>query len=714
MDDCDKCNLWENNIVQDILWNNTSLVEINDVLYLNEEMSKKFFNAYKNEFYKCNILYTEGMLLDFINVKRVVEGIPLDRERLKLLISTKQYEKYIIQSFFSMVDLNNVTALKLLDLIWYREDKEIFFKNKIIIEKLKGLLYEQTQDFNIFFKDILFKLGVDNFFNIYTYKDIEEYFFNCECSFILKYRLYIVLFEIDSHATINRLLLDDHFFLDFCDSLKGIYSSIKINYDELVMLIKKIQKLNINKDGIESLVASLTNYQLELLGEDFNIEIIKSIVGQLSIENMNKIFESDILSFALFPYMNRERLLQCKINQKILLRNDLFECIKDISLINMRHNIFILQGNNDTTITELMMEAYEKSIIDSFDISCGLFTQYKKIIEEEVFNLENMDNYLREDASYARYEEKKENYLRKISNIKLSELIIDYLFKDNIYNVWSNIHEILRYEESTKEKILNKRKLEFYKKVLKFDGLSTQEKIDFYNKYKNKNISFMFYNDLRNVKNIAYTNINNKLIDVECAKEYKDKDLSYEYGVEIYDLRKQEYYMLVRYMRADFCELVDIRRNCYTIISSENTTTFLSEPYLYGYNSYDNDTIIHMNELDSYSYDSKPEEMSTDRINRILTPEQLTAVSYSEVQIVNKKYEDYNIYRAKKPDFIIVKNRINDEAVKESKRLGIPIFLIRENLKFYQRSMGDLYNREEYINSYHSERGKKSLRMFSL
>ena len=149
--------------------------------------------------------------------------------------------------------------------------------------------------------------------------------------------------------------------------------------------------------------------------------------------------------------------------------------------------------------------------------------------------------------------------------------------------------------------------------------------------------------------------------------------------VIVYDLRDKEYYMLVRYMRF-FRDKSYRERKCYTIINNNKTDTFGDNEYgmLYGYNSFDIDNVLHMNESDSFSAPTNDANESSRYPNRIMTPEQITNsyFGYNEIQIINN-YIDNGTYDVKKPDFIVCKDKIREKDVHESKRLNIPIVLIK-------------------------------------
>ena len=89
-----------------------------------------------------------------------------------------------------------------------------------------------------------------------------------------------------------------------------------------------------------------------------------------------------------------------------------------------------------------------------------------------------------------------------------------------------------------------------------------------------------------------------------------------------------------------------------------------------------------MLEQDAFSGDVYSSNTAVSRyVNRIMTSKELTNGSswYSEVDIANKK-DDNGKYKTMKPDFIIAYDFVSDLNVIESKRLGIPIVLIKKSL----------------------------------
>ena len=66
--------------------------------------------------------------------------------------------------------------------------------------------------------------------------------------------------------------------------------------------------------------------------------------------------------------------------------------------------------------------------------------------------------------------------LKTETSKKISEVVIDALFSDNIYNVGINIREMLRYNNKLdkNDKALDDDRVAFYKMILDFDSISSK------------------------------------------------------------------------------------------------------------------------------------------------------------------------------------------------------------------------------------------------
>ena len=123
-------------------------------------------------------------------------------------------------------------------------------------------------------------------------------------------------------------------------------------------------------------------------------------------------------------------------------------------------------------------------------------------------------------------------------------------------------------------------------------------------------------------------------------------------------------------------------RDCYSLISNENTAVYNEESYIYGYDYIDISRILHINENDSFSTDNyNKNNITTHMVNRIMSSEEIINKSseftnYSEIQIENKKLD--TCYEALSPSYIISYDKITKDVLDESRRLNIPICIIKK------------------------------------
>ena len=100
-------------------------------------------------------------------------------------------------------------------------------------------------------------------------------------------------------------------------------------------------------------------------------------------------------------------------------------------------------------------------------------------------------------------------------------------------------------------------------------------------------------------------------------------------------------------------------------------------------------------------------------IKRIMTSKELVNGSnwYSEIELVNLQNENKE-YNIKKPDFIVVYDEIRDKDIMESKRLNIPIVIIKMTRLKNENKVDTGFDneRDKYIDDSYSEKTGKKLR----
>lgn len=498
---------------------------------------------------------------------------------------------------------------------------------------------------------------------------------------------------------IDYILNDATAFKDFFKYDELFYYLTEIDYELLKKIIYKIQENNLNHSN--TFIASVSKKnQYKILNEPYiTDDTLIYLIKNFSNEVKSYFFTHDTRALYLYNKFNIPLLAKdgVKFSDNILKKKDFFESLKSKSFIEFRFNINNIEKYNNPIIIEERLNEYYTELTQKYDSETEIFDGYKMILNNPKLLFEyNEFTYLLDKnitkEFYSHLTQDKEKYyfinveqliifLKNETSKKLSEIIIDAIFKDNIYNVWINIKEMIRYNNylAIEEKILNDEKLNFYNLILNFDKLNNRDKINLYNNLKNKNYNLIFYEDVKKAKNFAYKKIKEKLINPNSHPEYIDKENTANYGVNIYDLRDKEYFMLVR-TQSPFKEQTHYRRGCYTIISNEETTVFASSDLnsiLYGYISFKNDTVSHMFEKDSYSTGLKEKDIRY--VNRIMSAEEIvnSFESYNEIQIVNlKSNKGKHWYNAQKPDFIVVFDVVRENHIKESKRLNIPIVII--------------------------------------
>lgn len=278
------------------------------------------------------------------------------------------------------------------------------------------------------------------------------------------------------------------------------------------------------------------------------------------------------------------------------------------------------------------------------------------------FSKRNLDRY-------------KESTLQLLED-KLDNILIDNLFKENITNVRINLNEIVSYNNylSDDEKLVDDNTLNFYKMIINIKKLGSDQKLDLYNKFKGKNIPILYYDDLRKCKNDSYKRLKNSLMNLDNYKP--NKKLSDKYGSVVYDMRDEEYIMLTRCLSGLWVEecAQKVYNESFRVISNNSTGVWMDNYIIYGYSNVDIDKINHVfyNDAGSSNLGAKFLDGSySGVVDNILLPNHLAG----EVNISSDVKDNRVI--SLKPSYIICKDEIDAQSVKNAKKLGLPIVLIK-------------------------------------
>lgn len=639
-------------------------------------------------------------------------------------------DEKLVNDIDIMVLISNISYLssseksRVLSLSWVREK----IKRDLLGRCLEGDVYGN-------FRRVISSLGVDTLISILDYRTIHDTFRVLTRSDFPsysddykmgnydkideieseiekskyrntnEYKLFVCLMEESPDEVLEWILNDDDLFKEYINISDNMYSMVSMfSYDLIVKLIYKLEELGFGTGNISFNFSSVNSEdKIRLLGEKFSDETIIKLIDYFDAKAKSYFFLNDNRAKYLYKkatgFTNLIRS-GVRFSRDILLQNDFFDMLKHSNFSEFRININAVEKYNDPLIIQSRLAKYYDELINEYDRDRGIFRYYGEILDNPsllksrkrddfIFNFDvkyMFSPYMDYDNDGNMFFENSDELLDKlksITNLKLSEVIVDALFCDSIYNVWLNIREMLRYNEKMipSDRIIADERVSFYELIFNFDNVSSDDKIELFNKLKDKNVNSMFYDDLRKLKDYAYDRIRDDMFVISNNGDKISNELSKKYGTPVYDLRDSKYTMMVRALGCRYQVGTNNSRDCYSIVSDENNEVHGNYDNIYGYSSFDNDRVIHMLEMDSFSSDIRDRSGVSRYVNRIMTSKELTNGSgwYSEVDIANRK-DDNGKYETMKPDFVVAYDTISDINVIESVRLGIPIVLIKKSL----------------------------------
>lgn len=639
-------------------------------------------------------------------------------------------DEKLVNDIDIMVLISNISYLssseksRVLSLSWVREK----IKRDLLGRCLEGDVYGN-------FRRVISSLGVDTLISILDYRTIHDTFRVLTRSDFPsysddykmgnydkideieseiekskyrntnEYKLFVCLMEESPDKVLEWILNDDDLFKEYINISDNMYSMVSMfSYDLIVKLIYKLEELGFGTGNISFNFSSVNSEdKIRLLGEKFSDETIIKLIDYFDAKAKSYFFLNDKRAKYLYKkatgFTNLIRS-GVRFSRDILLQNDFFDMLKHSNFSEFRININAVEKYNDPLIIQSRLAKYYDELINEYDKNRGIFKYYGEILDNpSLLKSKKRDDFIFNfDVKYAFspymdydndgnifFENSDEllDKLKSITSLKLSEVIVDALFCDSIYNVWLNIREMLRYNEKMipSDRIIADERVSFYELIFNFDNVSSDDKIELFNKLKDKNVNSMFYDDLRKLKDYAYDRIRDDMFVISNNGDKISDELSKKYGTPVYDLRESKYTMMIRVLGCRYQESTNNSRDCYSIVSDENNEVHGNYDNIYGYSSFDNDRVIHMLEMDSFSSDIRDRSGVSRYVNRIMTSKEITNGSswYSEVDIANMK-DDNGKYETMKPDFVVAYDMISDINVIESIRLGIPIVLIKKSL----------------------------------
>jgi len=325
---------------------------------------------------------------------------------------------------------------------------------------------------------------------------------------------------------------------------------------------------------------------------------------------------------------------------------------------------------------------YVKNQINLIDED-GIFKYLYNMDSEELKKI--LSNNSIRQLGFVKNEDDIKRILKMYTDKCLFEYIIDLYFKEIAYNFLSNLKNMLRYVNNIQDDIIPKERLKFYKDILNFHNLDIKEQKQLFNSY-DSNINYIenFYDDFSNCKKNSYKRINDNIINSEELNKLYNKNLSNEYGLNIYELDKEPFYLYAHVSKLDSdvtkfpFKKSSNRTISLSLIGDKNIGTY-NPPFEHitlGFKNLKPENVIHLFNSDSYTAEYK----SSNKIQKIYTPDNLLLDTYGYNEILYSQTEEDNLY----PSYIICFDEIRDIDLYFAKKENLPI--IKINTLHYRKS----------------------------
>ena len=549
-----------------------------------------------------------------------------------------------------------------------------------LVEKLKKINYQERLkllDNHDFLNQIFLLDKKDNLFNfkkvleVYEVLDLIKYFTKDIIDKIIATHyhsfLYLEALKLKDEEVFENAIKYNNDLLEFL-LYKGenIYINLNFSYDTIIYIINYMKENNI--DYRKTCLNSIIRYSI------IDKELQERFLNDKSIDNFYKIksfslfdkelvsnyIQTNIINLNVFDIYDLLRYTRVDLNP-VLYENEEFmeKIILGKTFYDTRKNIDYLSYNIDTSYFLNKLGKIESQIINLYNPNIIEYSN-KDILISTILDKEYSDMF-----------ESKEMITKKI----LFQIVIDKFFEDSIRNVCLNIKEVLDFNKNNK--VLSKEKIQFYQEIIDLFDKDSIDIINFYYKYKDSTLVSNFYDDVNICKQVSYQMLKDSCLKIEDIKDLKNKELSKNYNIDIYELDGIPFTMLVTCRGSIPKGKARCNRNCYSIIGDNNLKVFNERGYIYGFNEFDINNIMHVYEADSYSTNEK--NNTTIVVNRIRTVEEiLNSGKMNEVQIINEKINEGEFVRLF-PNYVICFNEINEKSIKAARNLNIPIIIIHKD-----------------------------------
>ncbi len=286
-----------------------------------------------------------------------------------------------------------------------------------------------------------------------------------------------------------------------------------------------------------------------------------------------------------------------------------------------------LSDDNDTEEIENARKKYYEKELSSIGED-GLLPEYHEIKERVLDGNDSsvLDDYLgtfhRNHNTYEEIDESSniDKTIQKLSDYKMSNMIIDYFFEEIPTNVLEDIKSMVEFQN--KITTLDPASYNMYVLLANIDRLSPKEKLNLFNSLKGKDLMSKFYDDFSRTKEKMVEEINESILNEKNLEPYYNEQLSHDKGVPVYSLHGQPFKALIRSWGKTKEELLqrdNVEFHTDASSFSIDSSTLLSpyqdprETYTIAYDKIPAKNLIHLFPTDSYTNYRRNQESRNSR-----------------------------------------------------------------------------------------------------
>lgn len=422
------------------------------------------------------------------------------------------------------------------------------------------------------------------------------------------------------------------------------------------------------------------NVQIEL----FNLD---NIIKLFKIKDLNYNFIIDLDSNLINKFFRYEKFKMIFLESNIGFINKLLSKNNIILPIELVNNQILI--TKYSTIENPIKYLNSINIIEKNNINLAenIKKERKRFLDSKINNIEdfNFTKYRSEQNFMYLYEKEnnQEEFMINFNKKVMFEILITHYFKEIPGNLLINLRTILEYNSKLENSLIPSSRLKIYNTINNVANLDIYDLKKLYYELDNDvDYSKIFYEDFKKSINHSINSYNNEFLKLNKENNLYNKELSNQYGVDIYKLDGEPFLACCHTTSLSDDNQIIWKNNQETIslsiIGNKNITSYnMGFGYLtVGFNNLNADKIMHISNVDSYT----SKQYSTNKIQRIYNSNDLQkeTVGYNEI-LYSEKSETL------KPDFIIAYDTIKPIDIRASKEFNIPIVIINSK-KYIQKN----------------------------